>query len=76
MKAYYTGHLPLQLESNSGVAALLLRIENYGLGLDYLLGYEATILSHTREQLLAAAQHYIQPEKVVVATAGTTVSSE
>ena len=76
VKAYYTGHLPLQLESNSGVAALLLRIENYGLGLDYLLGYEATILSHTREQLLAAAQHYIQPEKVVVATAGTTVSSE
>ncbi|MFZ4826157.1 MAG: M16 family metallopeptidase [Phototrophicaceae bacterium] len=76
VKAYYTGHLPLQLESNQGVASLLLRIENFGLGLDYLLGYEASIMAHTREQLLAAAQHYIQPEKVVVASAGTVAASE
>ena len=76
VKAYYTGHLPLQLESNQGVASLLLRMETFGLGLDYLLGYEASIMAHTREQLLTAAQHYIQPEKVVVATAGTLVPSE
>ena len=35
-KRYLTGSLPLQLETNDGVASLLVDLEWHGLGLDYL----------------------------------------
>ncbi|MBC7812645.1 MAG: insulinase family protein, partial [Burkholderiales bacterium] len=33
--AYFTGHLPLQLENNEGIAGTLLNMEMFKLGLDY-----------------------------------------
>ena len=38
-KSYLTGVLPLALETHDGVAATLLAIEEFGLGLDYLDRY-------------------------------------
>jgi len=38
-QANYIGRLPLSLESNAGVAAALLNLERYSLGLDYYLRY-------------------------------------
>ncbi|MFO7322183.1 MAG: pitrilysin family protein [Chloroflexota bacterium] len=70
VQSYYIGRLPLQLESNEGIANTLVNIETYGLGLDYLLRYRDTIMRLTREDLLAAAQRYIKPDALVVAVAG------
>lgn len=69
-KSYYVGRLPLQLESNDGLAGTILTMETYDLGLDYLVGYRDMINSLTKEQLLAAAQHYWNHDAYVIAVAG------
>lgn len=70
VQSYYTGNLPLRLESSEGVASTILRLESYGLGLDYLLTYRDTIRSLTAADLQAAAAHYINPDNVTVSVAG------
>jgi zinc protease len=69
-QAYYVGHLPLQLESNEGIAGSLKNIETYHLGLDYLVNYRDTINSLTRTDLLNAAKHYLNPDALVIGIAG------
>ncbi|HEX2906240.1 MAG TPA: pitrilysin family protein [Phototrophicaceae bacterium] len=69
-KSYFTGHLPLQLESNEGVAASILNMETYDLGLDYLLRVSDEINALTRDDLLAAVQRYWNPDAFVLAVAG------
>lgn len=68
-QSYFTGRLPLRLESNSGIANILEALERYGLGLDYLVNYSETIRSITRDNILAAAQRYLRPENLVIAVA-------
>lgn len=67
---YLTGSLALRLETNDGVAAMLLSVETYKLGLDYLERYDGIIRSLTREALLAAAQKYVDRERTVIVVAG------
>ena len=69
-KRYLTGSLPLQLETNDGVASLLVDIEWHELGLDYLARYPGIINSLTAEQVQAAAQKYLNPDAYVLAVAG------
>jgi zinc protease len=69
-KSYLIGSLPLGLESLSGVAALLMAIEQYGLGLDYLERYPDYIESITREGVLEAAQRWLDPNRLVIGIAG------
>jgi len=69
-QANYIGRLPISLESNSGVAGALVNIERYGLGLDYYQRYEALVRSVTRGQMLETARKYIDPDRLVIATAG------
>lgn len=69
-KANYIGQLPLSLESNGGVAAALLNLERYDLGLDYYRRYNDLIQAVTKEQALGAAQHYLDPEHLGIAIAG------
>src|SRR5262249_29148666 len=69
-QAYHVGHLPLQLESNEGIASSLRNIETYGLGPDYLVNYRATIYSLSRADLLNAAKHYLNADALVVGIAG------
>lgn len=69
-QAYYSGHLPLQLESNDGIAGTLLNMEMFDLGLDYILNYRDLMYGYTRDDLLAAAQHYLKPGALVIAVAG------
>lgn len=70
VQSYYSGHLPLQLESNEGIAGTLVNIETYGLGLDYLVHYRDTIQRLTRDDLLQAARRYLNPDALVIAVAG------
>lgn len=69
-QANFIGRLPLSLESNAGVAGALLNIERYDLGLDYYREYPALVQSITPEDVLAAARKFIDPERLVIATAG------
>lgn len=69
-QSYYAGRLPLQLESNEGIAGSLISMELYELGLDYLVTYRDRIYSLTKDDLLAAARHYLNPDALVIAVAG------
>lgn len=69
-QSYFVGRLPLRLESITGVAAILHRLEEHQLGLDYLVRYREVVNAITREQLLDIAQRYLNPQQMVIATAG------
>jgi len=69
-QANYIGRLPLSFESNNGVASALLNIERYGLGLDYYQRYESMVRGVTRADVLEAARKYIDPDRLVISTAG------
>lgn len=69
-QANFIGRLPLQLESNGGVAGGLVYIERHGLGLDYYQKYPQSIMSISREDVLDAARHYLDPDRLAVAVAG------
>lgn len=69
-QANYIGRLPLQLESNEGVAGALLNIERYNLGIDYYQRYPGLIAAVTREQILQVARQYLDIERLAIAVAG------
>lgn len=69
-QANFIGRLPLSLESNSGVAAALVNLERYDLGLDYYRQYPDLVRAITREQVLEAARRYLVPERLAAAVAG------
>ncbi len=68
-KSYLTGVLPLALETNDGVAATLLAIEHYGLGLDYLDRYPAIISALDAAQIQGAAQAHLDPDRLAAGIA-------
>jgi zinc protease len=72
-QANFTGRLPLTVESNEGVAAAILNMETYHLGLDYLQRYTDIINSITREEVLRAAQRYLSPSAYALAVAGPAI---
>jgi zinc protease len=69
-KSFFTGQLPLQLESSEGLAGSILSMEMYQLGLDYLLTVRDRINALTKEELLAAAARYWNPDAFALAVAG------
>jgi zinc protease len=69
-QANYIGRLPLSLESNSGVASAIMNIERYDLGLDYYQRYEGLVKNVTRADVLETARKYINPDRLVISTAG------
>ena len=69
-QANYIGRLPLSLESNNGVAGALLNIERYDLGLDFYQRYEGMVRGVTRADVLETARKYIDPDRLVISTAG------
>lgn len=69
-QANYIGRLPLSLESNSGVVSAILNIHRFDLGMDYYQRYEGMVRGITRADVLEAARKYIDPDRLVIATAG------
>ena len=70
IKSFMTGIQPLRLESNDGIAAALLDMEFYGLGLDYLLRLPDRIRAVTAAEVQAAAQKYLPTERYALVVAG------
>jgi zinc protease len=69
-QSHFIGRLPLQLESNEGVASALLNLEKYDLGLDYYVRYADQIGSIGRDAILAAARRFLSPDRLAIAVAG------
>jgi zinc protease len=69
-QSHFIGRLPLQLESNEGVASALVNLEQYELGLDYYQGYPDRIAGITREAILTAAQRFLSSDRLAIAVAG------
>jgi zinc protease len=70
-QANFIGRLPLSLETNGGVSAALLNLERYGLGLDYYRRYPNLIAAVTPAEILETARHYLHPDRLAIASAGT-----
>ena len=68
-KSYLTGVLPLALETHDGVAAILLAIEEFNLGLDYLDRYPDIIAAVEPEQVRQAARSHLDPERLAIGIA-------
>ncbi len=69
-QASLIGRLPLQLESNEGMAAALMNIELYHLGLEYYQRYPGLVAGVTREGILETARRYLHPDRLAVGIAG------
>jgi len=68
--AHFIGRLPLQLETNEGVAGSLLHLERYRLGLDYYLGYPERVKAIRREQVVEAIRRHLHPDRLAVGIGG------
>jgi len=75
-QSYLTGSLPLQLETNAGVAHALLNIERHNLGLDYLQRYYEMIMTVTPAQVQAVAQRWLDPEHYALAIVDPTETAD
>ena len=69
-QSYFTGRLPLRLESNEGISSQIHAMESYNLGLNYLAEYKDKIYQISKDDVLAAARHYLDPKNMVIAVAG------
>lgn len=70
VQSNYIGKLPLTLESNAGVASALLTMEQHQLGFDYLQNYEKMIQKITPESILEAAREFLDPDRLIISSAG------
>lgn len=69
-QSYFLGRIPFLLESNSGVAASLLNLERFDLGLDYFRKYPSFIQAVTKTGILEASQKYLDADRLAIAVAG------
>lgn len=69
-KAYFVGSLPLQMETNEGIAGQILNMVRFRRGLDWLLEYPDRVYAITAADVQAAAQRWLDPDHYVLATAG------
>ena len=69
-QANFIGRLPLQMESNEGVAGALVNMERFDLGLDFYQRYPERVAGITREHVRAAASRFLEPELMAMTVAG------
>jgi zinc protease len=69
-RQYLIGSMPLQLETNLGIAEYLQGAEFLGLGLDYDVRLPALLQRLTRDDVHAAARRALDPSRAAVVVAG------
>ena len=69
-KSYMIGSLPLGLESLGGVTELLLTLERFDLGLDYIERYPEIITAITKDDILRAAKTHLDPDRLAIGISG------
>lgn len=65
-KSYITGAFPLTLASNDGIAMMLLMMQRFHLGKDYLAERNGLIEAVTREDVIRVAKRLIQPQRLTI----------
>lgn len=75
-QANFIGRLPLQLESNEGVAGALVNAERHALGLDYYQRYPGLVAGVTREDVLRASRRFIDADRFAIGSAGPEDAAE
>lgn len=70
VKAFLIGSLPIDVETNGGVAGELLTMELFGLGLDYLYRFPELVTAITIDDVQAVARRWLTPEAYVLSVAG------
>lgn len=73
-KSSFIGSLPLSVESNGGVANAIVKMERYGLGLNYLQNFPEKISNISKEDIRKTAQKYIHPDQMVTISAGPKIN--
>jgi zinc protease len=69
-QSYLIGILPIALEANGGVAATLLNIHRYGLGLDYIQRYPSIVRALNQQDVLDVVRATLDPDFVAIGIAG------
>jgi zinc protease len=69
-KTYLVGSRLLELDTNAGIAAQLLAIERYKLGMGYLDDFRKAVEAVTPQDVQAVARKYIDPKRMVLVAAG------
>ena len=69
-KSYFIGSIPLQMETNEGIAGQIVSMLRYGRGLDYLLEFPDRVNAITAADVQRVAQTWLNTERYVLATAG------
>ena len=59
-----------RLKTPEGAAGIILDIETYGLGRDYVIHFAERVNAITSADVLRAAQTYLKPQSVTVVVAG------
>jgi zinc protease len=75
VKKYLTGSLAFQLTTNERIAAQLVLIERYHLGLNYLEEYRKAVNAVTPEEVQEMARKYLDPQHMVLVAAGALDSA-
>ncbi len=65
-KKFLVGSFPLTFGRQSAIAAFMVQVEFYGLGLDYAEQYAKLIGSVTKDDVLAVAKKYLHPDSMIV----------
>ncbi|HEY1861934.1 MAG TPA: pitrilysin family protein, partial [Gemmataceae bacterium] len=69
-KKYLLGSMPFQVSTNDHVAAQLLMVERYKLGLNYLEDYRKAVAAVTPEDVQAVAKKHLDPDNMILVVAG------
>jgi zinc protease len=69
-KKFYTGYFPLAYDTYREMTSIVSQIESQDLGLDYLLQFEKLIEAVKMDELKAAAQKYLHPDRFYLLIVG------
>jgi len=69
-RQYLIGSLPRTLETNAGIASFLQTVEFFGLGLDYDVRLPDLLTAVTLDDVHAAAERVLDPQRATIVVAG------
>jgi zinc protease len=69
-RRYMIGSYVFEFETDDQLAAYLLEVEHYGLGIDYRTCYPALVRAVTAPQLLRLARRYLDPDHYTLVVVG------
>jgi len=63
-KNFYFGYFPFRFETPQQIASMIIDVEIYGLGDDYIKNYRQNVKKVTADDVLRVAQKYLEPDNM------------